>query len=124
MLVAAVLFFLLSPGVLLTLPPVGKKIFMSGQTSLESVLVHAAVFAAALYLLKKNGAWGMKEGFTTTDTASNIKMANIIVSLMILLLFAIGMLSGEGSMSGGVLYLGGFMAFVQAIVSFIVYVQT
>lgn len=41
---ATLLFILLSPGVLLTLPPVGGKIFMSGKTSLIAVLVHAVVF--------------------------------------------------------------------------------
>lgn len=41
---ATVLFVLLSPGVLLTLPPIGGKIFMSGKTSLIAVLVHAVVF--------------------------------------------------------------------------------
>ena len=41
---ATVLFILLSPGVLLTLPPIGGKIFMSGKTSLIAVLVHAVVF--------------------------------------------------------------------------------
>jgi hypothetical protein len=44
MLAAVVLFILLSPGLLLTLPPVGKKVFMSGQTSYAAVLVHALVF--------------------------------------------------------------------------------
>lgn len=39
-----VLFVLLSPGVLLTLPPVGGQVFMSGKTSLIAVLVHAVIF--------------------------------------------------------------------------------
>jgi hypothetical protein len=43
--VSAVLFFVLSPGVLLTLPPGGRGIFMSGQTSVLAALVHAVVFA-------------------------------------------------------------------------------
>lgn len=51
-LVAAILFVLLSPGVLLTLPPVGKKIFMSGKTSVTAILVHAVVFGIALYFVK------------------------------------------------------------------------
>jgi hypothetical protein len=51
-LVLAVLFFVLSPGVLLTLPPVGKKIWMSGQTSITSALVHAIVFVGILYLIQ------------------------------------------------------------------------
>ncbi len=46
------LFALLQPGMALTLPPVGKKVFASCQTSPMSVVVHAAVFAAVLYALK------------------------------------------------------------------------
>jgi hypothetical protein len=48
---AVLLFVVLSPGLVLTLPPVGPKIFFSGKTSVTSVLVHAVVFAAALYFL-------------------------------------------------------------------------
>lgn len=48
MLAAVVLFILLSPGLLLTLPPVGKKVFMSGLTSKVAVLVHAIVFYVVL----------------------------------------------------------------------------
>jgi len=43
-----VLFVLLSPGVLLTLPPVGGQVFMSGKTSLIAVLVHAVIFVLLL----------------------------------------------------------------------------
>lgn len=56
----AILFFVLSPGVLLTLPPVGKKWWMSGQTSIMAAAVHAVVFAVVLYLLR---SYGMIEGF-------------------------------------------------------------
>jgi Protein of unknown function (DUF3339) len=53
-----VLFILLSPGVLLTLPPGSKGIFMSGQTSLIAVVVHSVVFLVASHFvwqyLKKN----------------------------------------------------------------------
>jgi len=41
---ATLLFILLSPGMLLTLPPVGRSVWMSGKTSLVAVLVHAFVF--------------------------------------------------------------------------------
>lgn len=51
-LLSTALFVVLSPGLLLTLPPVGKKMFMSGQTSVQSVLVHALVFGGLLYVLK------------------------------------------------------------------------
>jgi hypothetical protein len=43
-LATALLFVLLSPGVLLTLPPGSRGIFYSGQTSLMAAVVHAAVF--------------------------------------------------------------------------------
>jgi hypothetical protein len=45
MLGLVLLFFLLSPGVLLTLPPGVRGVFMSGQTSIMAALVHAFVFA-------------------------------------------------------------------------------
>ena len=48
MLAAVVLFILLSPGLLLTLPPVGKSVFMSGKTSVQAIFVHALVFYAVL----------------------------------------------------------------------------
>jgi hypothetical protein len=45
MLGLVLLFFILSPGVLLTLPPGARGVFMSGQTSLMAAAVHAFVFA-------------------------------------------------------------------------------
>jgi hypothetical protein len=57
MLTEVALFVALSPGLLLTLPPIGK-VFMSGKTSVLAVLTHAVVFAAALTYLKP-----MLEGF-------------------------------------------------------------
>lgn len=42
------LFFLLSPGVLLTIPAAGRGMFMSGQTSIMAAFVHALVFAFVL----------------------------------------------------------------------------
>lgn len=58
---ATLLFILLSPGLLLTLPAESKGFFMSRQTSLVAVVVHALVFAL-LYQLYLNtcSAW---EGF-------------------------------------------------------------
>ena len=50
---AAFLFIILSPGFLLTLPPVGGKLFMSYKTSLFSILVHSLVFAAAIFFLNQ-----------------------------------------------------------------------
>ena len=54
----ALLFFVLSPGVLLTLPPGSRGIFMSRQTSVIAAVVHALVFAAVSYYL-----WPKHEGF-------------------------------------------------------------
>lgn len=48
-LLATLLFIVLSPGLLLTLPPVGKEIFMSLKTSILAILVHAVVFYILLY---------------------------------------------------------------------------
>lgn len=54
------LFVLLSPGLLLTLPPVGRRVFMSGKTSVAAVLVHAVVLMVALYFLRR---YRVGEGF-------------------------------------------------------------
>jgi len=43
------LFFLLSPGVFLTLPPGSKGVFFSGQTSIMAVLLHTVVFLILLH---------------------------------------------------------------------------
>lgn len=52
LLTLTLLFIVLSPGLLLTLPPVGKSVFMSGKTSMVSVLVHAVVFyLVAVYVV-------------------------------------------------------------------------
>jgi hypothetical protein len=56
LIVPAVLFVLLSPGVLLTLPPGSRGVFMSGQTSLIAVGVHTLVFALVFSFLRKNFA--------------------------------------------------------------------
>jgi hypothetical protein len=53
LIVTAVLFALLSPGVLLTLPPGGGGVFASGQTGVAPVFVHALVFALVFAFLRK-----------------------------------------------------------------------
>ena len=50
LLVTTTLFMVLSPGMLLTIPP-GK--FMSGKTSQSAILVHTIVFALVFALLRK-----------------------------------------------------------------------
>ena len=52
-LVPLLLFIALTPGVLLTIPPGSKGLFMSGQTSPASVAVHTVVFALVFALLRK-----------------------------------------------------------------------
>jgi ammonia channel protein AmtB len=64
LLIAAVLFFVLSPGVVLTLPPGSRGVFCSGQTSLAAAAVHAVVFFAVGYVLMY-GVPGV-EGFDNT----------------------------------------------------------
>jgi hypothetical protein len=61
LLVAGVLFFILSPGVLLTIPPRGRGLFLSGQTSIVASAVHAVVFMGVLYLLMN-----VAEGFVNS----------------------------------------------------------
>ncbi len=61
-----ILFVLLQPGVLLTLPAVGRRVFMSGKTSVIAVLVHALVFMLVVYILKRTG---YAEGFKCENAA-------------------------------------------------------
>lgn len=71
---ATVLFVLLSPGVLLTLPPVGPKIFMSGKTSLLAVLVHAVVFYILLSFRRQIPVINVIfEGFEDVDPGMSVK---------------------------------------------------
>ena len=72
MLKEVILFILLSPGLLLTLPPVGKKIFMSCQTSVLAVLVHAIVFGVALYYVNNIPFLNQLDGFANTPKAPQV----------------------------------------------------
>jgi hypothetical protein len=53
MLGQVLLFILLTPGVILTIPPGSKGIFFSGQTSIDAVVTAAVVFAALIYYKKQ-----------------------------------------------------------------------
>ena len=53
LIVTTTLFIVLSPGILLNIPPGSKGLFMSGQTSLTSAVVHTLVFALVFALLRK-----------------------------------------------------------------------
>ena len=49
MLALVLLFIVLSPGVLLTIPPGTGGPFLSGQTSFTAAAVHALIFAVIVY---------------------------------------------------------------------------
>lgn len=51
--VPVILFVILSPGLLLTLPPMSKGVLMSGQTSAVAIAVHALVFYILYSFLRK-----------------------------------------------------------------------
>lgn len=51
-LVPLLLFVVLTPGVLLTIPPGSKGLFMSGQTSTAAVAVHTLVYAVLFAFLR------------------------------------------------------------------------
>jgi hypothetical protein len=59
----AILFFVLSPGVLLTLPPGSRGVFASRQTSVLAAAVHAIVFAVAAQFLWSWYSTGKMEYF-------------------------------------------------------------
>jgi hypothetical protein len=89
MLGLTLLFILLSPGILLTLPSVGKKVFMTCKTSPKSVLVHAVVFAIVVMALKRfhffNGLEGFqmtRDSLINTDSATLQQFATNIRKLM------------------------------------------
>ncbi len=50
--VPAILFIILSPGILLTIPPGRRGVFMSGQSSVTAVGVHTLVFALLFSFLR------------------------------------------------------------------------
>jgi hypothetical protein len=54
LIVTAALFAILSPGMLLTLPPVkGTGVFRSGKTGVAPALTHALVYSVVFALLRK-----------------------------------------------------------------------
>jgi hypothetical protein len=61
-----VLFIILSPGVLLTIPPGTGGPFLSGQTSFAAVAVHALVFAAVVY--NRNNIPVLRDLLNVADT--------------------------------------------------------
>jgi hypothetical protein len=64
MIFLAFLFFILSPGMLLTLPPGSRGVWMSCQTSVAAVFVHTIVFSLLVYyMVDILRALGFREGF-------------------------------------------------------------
>ena len=68
--ISAILFFVLSPGILLTLPPGGRGIFMSRQTSVIAAAVHALVFAVASHFVWQYYKANAYEGFANATGPS------------------------------------------------------
>lgn len=80
-LVATFLFILLSPGLLLTLPPDEGALFMSEDTNVLAILVHGIIYFIAL----KFWDTGLKprvkkDGSLDLDGSGNIQPGNSIVS--------------------------------------------
>jgi hypothetical protein len=51
--VPVILFILLSPGFIITLPSTEKGFYMSRETSIQSIFFHALVFSLIYFLLRK-----------------------------------------------------------------------
>jgi hypothetical protein len=84
MLLLVILFIVLQPGLFITIPPIGKNIFMTGKKSWLSILVHAIIFVAlATYLL------GVNEGFQLEKFKENLTLKDGTVKPAIMTL-AIG----------------------------------
>jgi len=83
MLFETILFVLLSPGVLLTLPAVGKGIFMTNRTSTLSVFLHAAIFGVILYAASIY--YGKKEGFNIGLIPPGLDIGSTLGAKVILL---------------------------------------
>ena len=82
------LFLLLSPGLVVTIPQVGKTLFFSFKTSFFAIIIHTLIFATALYYLSK------VEAFQTTQTCYSSDAINgafgggcIIGAVVIVLLY-------------------------------------
>lgn len=67
---ATLLFVLLSPGLLLTIPAVGKSVFMSGKTTTIAVLVHALIFYIVLNFKEYIPILNMIDGFQDVQAAT------------------------------------------------------
>lgn len=74
MLALVILFALLSPGFLLSIPPVAGHYFRTGKTSTTAVLVHAVVFGIVLYLLRNYYPQVLAEGFASPTPMAGLNL--------------------------------------------------
>jgi hypothetical protein len=77
-LLATLLFIALSPGLLLTIPPIAGKWYMTGKTSAAAILVHAVLFYLILMFKDSIPVVNMIEGFqgeSTTGCEGNLNKA-------------------------------------------------
>lgn len=91
---AVALFLLLSPGLLLTLPPVGGKVFMSGKTSVMAILAHTAVFAFLLYNARQIPLLNQLEPYEdyTKGEVAGVAIGSIIGGIIVGVLFSLAFL--------------------------------
>jgi hypothetical protein len=72
----AALFFLLSPGIVLTVPPCSKGILFSGQTGVAPAIVHSLLFVLVCCILLKYLKTPMYEGFNACHTQDTCNCQN------------------------------------------------
>lgn len=109
MLIETLLFIILSPGLLLTLPPdMRGKLWMTGHTSPVAVVVHALVYGVLLYLLQQqnivdgfqaNANTPKREGFQITGYFGSKEKAIMAGAIMVMIGFIILLLDLEGDLS-------------------------
>ena len=71
-----VLFILLSPGFLLTIPAIGGRYFRTNKTSPTSVIVHGIIFGLIVYLVRKYYSSTFFEGFADSTLNAEIAATN------------------------------------------------
>ena len=82
-LAATILFIVLSPGLLVTLPPDEGSLFMSQDTNTIAVLVHAVIYFIALKFWADNiGCLKKPDGSCDRDPSGNIKPGNMIIEFL------------------------------------------
>jgi len=112
------LFILLSPGFLLTIPPVGKRVLMSGQTSMTSVLVHALIFTSILYGIKYMQDKNKREGFAPQWNNETFVNTQIVAAVFFGISFAcaLGFMVSNDGMSMNLAMLMGFISIIMLVV--------